>query len=86
MWANIKLYAGIAIAAIIGVLYAAFRVQKAEKESAVEQKDKYKSAAESSEKVIEVKNDIEDAGNLADAASDDELDSLLNKYDRNRKN
>jgi Flp pilus assembly protein TadB len=86
MWANIKLYAGISIAAIIGVLYAAFRVQKAEKESAVEQKDKYKSAAESSEKAIEVKNDIEEAGSIANAAGNDELDSMLNKYDRNRKN
>lgn len=85
MWTKIKLYGGIAIGLLVGALYAAFRVQKSEKETALEQKEKYQSAAKESEKVIEVKNDIEKAKSDVDAASNDDVMGMLSKYDRNRK-
>lgn len=82
---KIKTYALAAVGVALAVMYAMFRIQKAEKETAVEQKEKFQSAAEESAQTVEVIKNVEESKAAATTASDNELDGMLSKYDRSRK-
>ena len=77
------IYIGIAVA--VGVLYSMFRIQKSEKETALEQAEKYKSSAQENKTVIEVQSEIKKSTDKIDSASRDDISGMLSKYDRSRK-
>lgn len=86
IFSNIKIWLGIVATFLIGGLYAALKIQKAEKKTAESKADFALDAAKEANTVIRIKGTVDNAKTSADAASNDELDSLLSKYDRNRKN
>lgn len=85
MMSNIKLYLSIAAAAVIGVLYAMFRVQKSEKEATETKLKQVESVANENKNTIEIQHSIEKVRNDVITASNDDLDGMLNEYDRSRK-
>lgn len=85
MLSKIQLYLSIAAAAVIGILYAMFRIEKAEKKTAETKAQKLEEVVNENSKVIHVQHEIEKASGDVNAASDDDIDSLLSKYDRSRK-
>lgn len=84
-FSNVKAYIYIGIAVLMGLLYSMFRIQKSEKETALEQVAKYKSSAQENKNVIEVQSEIKKATDKIDSASRDDISGMLSKYDRSRK-
>jgi len=85
LFSNVKAYFYIGIAVVMGVLYSMFRIQRSEKETALEQVEKYKSSAQENKNVIEVQSEIKKSNDKIDSASRDDISGMLSKYDRNRK-
>lgn len=85
LFSNVKAYFYIGIAVVVGVLYSMFRIQRSEKETALEQVEKYKSSAQENKNVIEVQSEIKKSNDKIDSASRDDISGMLSKYDRNRK-
>lgn len=85
LFSNVKAYFYIGIAVVVGVLYSMFRIQRSEKETALEQVEKYKSSAQENKNVIEVQSEIKKSTDKIDSASRDDISGMLSKYDRSRK-
>lgn len=85
MLAKLKLIIGVGVAGVIGFLYAALRVEKSEKKQAEANAAQYKQAADETVKTVEVMKDVQNAKAAIDSSSNDNVVSLLGKYDRSRK-
>lgn len=85
MISQIKIYIGIAVTAIVGILFALFRIERAKKETAETVADTYKDAAVENAKVIEEIKQSEKIKIDTAKLTNDDVFIELRKYNRNRK-
>lgn len=85
MLSKIKIGLAIFSTLIIGFLYAAFRVQKSDKEKAEAKIDEIVRENQTATKIIEVEHEIKSSKDHVDIASNDDIDVMLSKYNRSRK-
>lgn len=82
---KIKAFFYAVIVAVIAFLYAAFRVQKAEKEKIKQYADHVSKVNDDNELKIKVLDEISKTNDDVDHASDHDIDVMLKSYDRSRK-
>jgi GH18 family chitinase len=85
MISQVKIYVGIAVTAIVGILFALLRIERVKKEAAETVADTYKDAAVENANVIEEIKQSEKIKMDTAKLTNDDVFSELRKYDRSRK-
>lgn len=85
MIGKLKLWTGIAVTFVIGLLAALVKIKSAEKEAAEAKASQYKDTVTENIKTLKVLQDEQKAKESVNSLSNDGVNSLLEQYSRSRK-